>query len=134
MPRGEFMKQTIMLIVNFLKAQNYDIDVEENKLTIVKHNDDPWNHFNKFIARPDGVYNYVEVQMGGYDEKKRVSCNDFETASFLALAMYVSREKKNLSDDLLLAKIQKQTEFMINNSSDYWRGQFIIDELISLIK
>ena len=27
------MKQTIMLIVNFLKTQNYDIDVEENKLT-----------------------------------------------------------------------------------------------------
>ena len=27
------MKQTIMLIVNFLKIQNYDIDVEENKLT-----------------------------------------------------------------------------------------------------
>ena len=128
------MNNTIALMVNFLKSVNYDITFDDICMTIVKHKDDPWNHFNKFIAKPDGIYNYVEVQMGGYDEKKRVSCNDFETACFLALAMYVSREKKNLSDDLLLTKIQKQTEFIINNSSDYWRGQFIIDELISLIK
>ena len=128
------MNQTIKLMKDFLISQHYDIDVEENKLTIVKHSDDPWNHFNKFIVKPDGIYNYIEVQMGGYNEKKRVACNDFETACFLVLAMYVSREKKSLSDDLLLTEIKRQTEFTINNSSDYWKGQFIIDELISLVK
>ena len=131
--RGDFMNNTIALMVNFLKSVNYDIEFNDNCMTIVKHKVDPWNHFNKFIAKSDGVYNYVEVHMGGYDEKKRVSCCDFETACFLTLALFISRDKSSIQDTLLL-DIKQYTETIVNNSSDYWRGQFIIDELVSLVK
>ena len=126
------MNQTIILMKDFLTSKNYDINVGENKLTVVKHSDDPWNNFNKIIARPDGVYNYVELQMGGYSEKKRVSCKGFETACFLVLAMCISGERKKFPDDLLITEIKKHIDFVVNNSSECWRGQFIIDKLISL--
>ena len=131
--RGDFMNNTIVLMVNFLKSVNYDIAFDDTSMTIVKYKDDPWNHFNKFIAKPDGVYNYVEVQMGGYDEKKRVSCGNFETACFLTLALFISRNKSSMQEDLLL-EMKQYTKTILNNASDYWRGQFIIDELISLLK
>ena len=126
--------ETIDLMRTFLKDKNYDIVFSENKMTIVKHSDDPWNHFNKFIAKPDGIYNYVEVQMGGYDEKKRVSCKDFETACFLLLSMYVVREQKHGEDNQLIAEMKRYSDAVINNSADYWKGQFIIDELVSVSK
>ncbi len=128
------MQRAIVLMKDFLMTRNYDIEVEENRLTIVKNSDDPWNHFNKYIAKPDGVYNYVEVHMGGYSEKKRVCCNDFETACFAVLTIFVSREQKQLTDDSLMTEIKKHAKFIVNNLSDYWRGQFIIDELISHTK
>ena len=53
------MNNAIVLMVSFLKSVNYDIEFNDNCMTIVKHKDDPWNHFNKFIAKPDGVYNYA---------------------------------------------------------------------------
>ena len=127
------MNNTIALMIDFLKSVNYDITFDDICMTIVKHKDDPWNHFNKFIAKPDGVYNYVEVHMGGYDEKKRVSCGNFETACFLTLALFISRNKSSTQEDLLL-EMKQYTETILNNASDYWRGQFIIDELISLLK
>ena len=40
------VQQTVELMIAFLESQNYDIEIETNKLTIVKHNDDQWNHFN----------------------------------------------------------------------------------------
>lgn len=127
------MNNTIALMIDFLKSVNYDIAFDDICMTIVKHKDDPWNHFNKFIAKPDGVYNYVEVHMGGYDKKKRVSCSDFETARFLTLAFFISIEKSHIQESLLLA-IKQYADAVIDSSSDYWSGQFIIDELISLTK
>ncbi len=127
------MSNTISLMISFLKSNDYDIEFNNNSMTIVKHKDDPWNHFNKFIAKSDGVYNYVEVQMSGYDEKKRVSCCDFETACFLLLALFVSRESSPKQDDLLF-EIKKYADIVVEKSTDCCKGKFIIDELISLTK
>ena len=132
-PIVDFTNNAIALMSNSLKSINYDIEFVNNSMTIVKHSEDPWNHFNKFTAKSDGVYNYVEVQMGGYDEKKRVSCCNFETACFLTLALFISREKLHIQESLLLA-IKQYADAVIDSSSDCWRGQFIIDELISLTK
>ncbi len=127
------MNKPIKLMTDFLQNENYDIEFSDDSMTIVKQTDDPWNHFNEFIAKADGVYNFIEVQMGGYDEKKRVSCCNFETACFLTLALFVSRENLH-NQDALLFEIKKYANIVVENSTDYWRGQFIIDELISLIK
>ncbi|MBO5870324.1 MAG: hypothetical protein J6Q89_06195 [Clostridia bacterium] len=125
--------ETTDLMRTFLKDKNYDIVFSENKMTIVKHSDDPWNHFNEFIAKSDGIYNYAEVQMGGYEEKKRVSCQDFGTACFLMLAFFIIRE--NLTDRLMSMSFARDCAvFVIEHSADYWNGQFIIDQVASFMK
>ena len=126
------MKHTIAMMSDFLKTRGYDLDMTPNKCTIVKHSDDPWNGCNQFLARPDGVYNYVEVQMGGYDEKKRVSCDSFDTACFLMLAMFVAKEQAALQEASLITAIKKDAELVAAHSSDHWRGRFILDELHSI--
>ncbi len=126
------MIKIITLMKEYLTNRNYDIEYKTNALAIVKHSDDPWNNFNKFIAKVDGVYNYVEVIMGGYAEKKRVSCNNFETSCLLVLTMFVEKELLINHDDFMKSELKKYAEYVLNNSSDYWKGQFIIDKFASM--
>ena len=128
------MKDSVQWMQEFLKTQGYDIEVAPNELAVVKHSDDPWNLVHCFIARADGVYNCVEVQMGGYDEKKRVTCRDFETACFLLLAMYVSRERKAVRASEDFERIKTFVAYVAEGSADYWQGQFIIDEMRALLR
>ena len=125
------MNDAIAAMTDVLRGRGYDIDRYDDCMTVVKRSDDPWGHFNKIIAKDNGVYNFIEVQMGGYDLKKRISCRDLETACFIGLAWYISREKRDI-EERVLSEIKRCAHMAAEDSSDHWRGQFLLDALASL--
>lgn len=133
------LKNAITLLTDYLKNKNYDIEFNSNEMTIVKHSDDPWNHFNKFIAKDDGVYNFIEVRMGTYNLTKRLSCSNYEIASFILLAIFFARvllleKDADANTQIILDSIKKHIDYALKNTSDYDRGQWFIDEILKIIK
>ena len=126
------MNDAIAAMTDVLRGRGYDIDRYDDCMTIAKHSDGPWGHFDKIFAEADGVYNFVEVQMGGYDLKKRISCRDLETACFVALVWYISREKRDI-EERVLSEIKRCAHMVSENSSDHWRGRFLLDALNSMM-
>ena len=40
-------------MIDFLKRNDYDIELDNGSMSIAKHKNNPWNHFNEFIAKPE---------------------------------------------------------------------------------
>lgn len=125
---------SIDLMTEFLKKKNYEIEHNSNEMSVVQYSDDSWNHFNKIIARKDGIYNFIERNMGGYELTKRLSCDNLETSSFVLLAYFcaieISKEKSISVDGKKVSKeIKQYVGVILEKVSDYNYGQWIIDEI-----
>lgn len=129
-----FLSDAISILADFLRNNGYDIKFACNEMSVVKQSDDPWNHFNKFIVKPDGVYNFVEVQMGGYSLIKRLSCSNYKVASFVVLSYFIVSNfslRDSADDDMqmILRVIKEHIDYVLRFTMDYDRGQWFIDIL-----
>ena len=127
--------EAILFMSEYLISRGYDVETSFVRMSIVKHKDDPYNHFNKFIAKKDGVYNFIERSMGLNVLTKRLSCVDLETSSFVILAHFVLREiskEKQPTDNSkkIIEVISKYIDNVLINVSDCDMGQFLIDGII----
>jgi hypothetical protein len=128
---------SINLMTEFLKKKNYEIEKHTNEVTVVKRSDDPWNEFNKFVAKSDGVYNFIERQMSGYELTKRLVCNSIESSCFVILAyfcaMEVSKEMtKTSEEEIVLTEIKRNIGSVLENVSDYHASRCFIDTIIKM--
>ncbi len=130
--------QVIETLGDYLRERDYDVVMSDKETSIVKHSDDPWNELNAFIAKPDGIYNHVEVCMGGYELKKRVNCRDLDTATLLMLSRFfaltvncreIGAEETAIIDDLRRFQTQIVTE-----CKDEWRGRCLIEEYVAFLE
>lgn len=124
----------VRVITHYLRKENYDITVDSNVMTIVKHSDDPWNGFNEFVAKKDGVYNYIERAMGSYELTKRISCRSLEVSSFVMMAYFVSccikhKEELDYNELLIKREIRTSLDDVLKETKAEYKGQYFIDEI-----
>lgn len=133
------MQRANSMMIDYLLENGYEIEYNQSEMSIWKRRADPYDESGKFVARPDGMYNYIEVIMGCYDLKKRLSCKNLETASFVMLAYFFastvsSRDEKDARVQSIRKAIGACLKLALENTSEYEVGQCFLDGICKIAK
>lgn len=130
------------VITDFLETKGYTVKSDEESLTVAKTGSDGQSNVNTFVAKADGIYNFIEVVMGGYDLRKRLNCPNPQTARMILLSKYVMEVVKcesgivNLPEFKALLDVFSVYENVINqhySRTPNYRSTYILEDYFDLI-